>query len=620
MASLTPGVLSKLLENAGNKDVKVTGEHRSALLQVIEIVPCFAGGDDPWQSRGYFLKVSDSVHSAYVSVADEDLDLIYSDKIQLGQFVYVTRLDSASPVPLLRGLKPVPKRRACVGSPTDLVSSELLPIGAGLDFKKPKKGNKSSSLKINEGIKVKAKEKKFVMAEEKMKSKEKKLVMGEEKMKPKRASPLRNNGKVRKEGLEIRRMSLDSSRRVWDQSSSSNSGSGTPSSRFKVKSSSYSLSSAPVVDKKALRKNDSPLRSPRVIISPLKNKNENSSPKLTSPPLAKSVKSSCGGTVPSKLVKLPFNFKTWSDQRISWDNLSHNIGNLGKQVVCHRNVSFLAAVRALEEVAALDSVVQCTCLFAELSQSSQTVSAGLLVKRFLELHLNLQRAAMMFDSLITQTPEAKPSSQSSPECLLEDISEACTNKNAVSWIQAAVGTNLAKFNLFKTKEKSEILNGENCHFVVIETAHEEKSTENHSTQTKQNSAIRPSHLANSTIKRVPSSKRLQLADKNKVNDKEDQSKESGLKEAGSLAEKLLVVSREWFLKYLEDALENGFGLRSEEGSPEIACLLGQLKKVNNWLDNLVGGGDEVDHRIENLRKRLYRFLLEHVNSAIVSSK
>lgn len=136
MASLTPGVLSKLIENAGNKNFKVTGEHRSPLLQVLEIVPSLTGaGDDdqndPFRTRGFFLKLSDSLHSAYASISDDDLDLIYSDKIQLGQFVHVSRFDparSGSRVPVLRGLKPVSRRRPCVGNPVDLVSSDALPI------------------------------------------------------------------------------------------------------------------------------------------------------------------------------------------------------------------------------------------------------------------------------------------------------------------------------------------------------------------------------------------------------------------------------------------------------------------------------------------------------------
>lgn len=222
MASLTPGVLSKLLQNAGNKDARVTGEHRHALLQVIEIVPRFSH-EDPWQSRGYFLKLSDSLHSAYVTVPENDAELIYGDKLQLGQLVYVTRLDSAaettkSPVPVVRGLNPVPKRRPCIGNPVDLVSSELLHIGenANVEFRKSKKGNnknrdnKSSSfgLKRDESV---------------------------SKLKLKKGSPSN-------EGVEMRRLSLDSSRRVWDNShvSKTSSSSGSYSSRLKFKSTSTS--------------------------------------------------------------------------------------------------------------------------------------------------------------------------------------------------------------------------------------------------------------------------------------------------------------------------------------------------------------------------------------------
>ncbi|KAK3169133.1 hypothetical protein Dsin_000020 [Dipteronia sinensis] len=74
MDSLTPGVLSK-----------VTEEHRSAFLQVIEIVSSL--DDYPFRTRGFFLKLSDSLHSAYVSIPPQDLDLIFYDKIQMGHAV-----------------------------------------------------------------------------------------------------------------------------------------------------------------------------------------------------------------------------------------------------------------------------------------------------------------------------------------------------------------------------------------------------------------------------------------------------------------------------------------------------------------------------------------------------
>lgn len=274
-----------------------------------------------------------------------------------------------------------------------------------------------------------------------------------------------------------------------------------------------------------------------------------------------------------------------------------------QKVASHRNIALFAAVGALEEASAADSVIQCMCVFTELCQSSQTLSAGSLVEKFLDLHLNLQRATMVLDSILIPTPEKKTS---------EDVfCRAPPTKNAMSWAQAALQTNLSTFNLFRTEGKVESLNGEKCHYVVIENPHDKMNTENTS-QSKQK--------PNTSVKRVPSSKRHPQVAKNKDAVKVDQGRESRLKEAASLAEKLLMASQEWFLKYLEGSLDSGFGLRSEEGKSEIASLLGQLKKVNHWLDALVGGVDKDDCRVENLRKSLYGFLLEHVNSAIASSK
>ncbi|RDX69542.1 hypothetical protein CR513_51335, partial [Mucuna pruriens] len=286
------------------------------------------------------------------------------------------------------------------------------------------------------------------------------------------------------------------------------------------------------------------------------------------------------------------------------------------QVVAHRNVAVLVAVRSLEEASATDIVIQCI-MYAELCQSSQTHSAGSLVKQFLELHLSLQRVTMVFNSLLAPLPETKPSSQSALQCLTIDACKVPTRKNAISWVQAAIGTNLSKFNLLETQVKSEVLNSEKCHYVVIEKSSEDFNMENLPAQNKQNRVIQANHLPNSTAKRLPSSKQNLLAAKNKDADKQDRSKEIELKEAASLAEKLLEASSEWFLKYLEESLSNEFGLKND-GNTEIASLLRQLKQVNLWLDNLVGG-DIVDHRVEKLRKNLYRFLLEHVNSAVASN-
>ncbi|KAA8527813.1 hypothetical protein F0562_035318 [Nyssa sinensis] len=151
----------------------------------------------------------------YVSVPWQS---IFSDKIQLGQFIHMTRLDSGSPIPVLRGIKPLPRRRPCVGNPQDLISSDLLSIQTRVEFSTAKKGLKSAKI---DGVKrVEAKLKRLACED----SKARRLSLG--------------NGKV--EGLELGRLSLESSRKGWDQSPVTKNGL-RPIPRFKSKATSSSL-------------------------------------------------------------------------------------------------------------------------------------------------------------------------------------------------------------------------------------------------------------------------------------------------------------------------------------------------------------------------------------------
>ncbi|XP_039146105.1 uncharacterized protein LOC120283477 [Dioscorea cayenensis subsp. rotundata] len=110
MATLTPGVLLKLLQSM-NSDSKITGEHRSSVLQVIGIVPVPGGADDLWPARGFYLQLSDSLNSTYVSLSDPDADAILSSRSQLGQLVHVARLYPAHPVPRASGVRIIPPGR-----------------------------------------------------------------------------------------------------------------------------------------------------------------------------------------------------------------------------------------------------------------------------------------------------------------------------------------------------------------------------------------------------------------------------------------------------------------------------------------------------------------------------
>ncbi len=119
MANLSPGVLVKLLGEMG-VDEKFLGDRKPVLIQVRSIIPVLAEGD-LWPNQGFYLKVSDSSHAMYVSLPQEQDDMVLCNKLRLGQLIYVEKLEMAYPVPVVKGVKPLLGRHPCVGSPKNLV-------------------------------------------------------------------------------------------------------------------------------------------------------------------------------------------------------------------------------------------------------------------------------------------------------------------------------------------------------------------------------------------------------------------------------------------------------------------------------------------------------------------
>ncbi|XP_016471530.2 uncharacterized protein LOC107793650 [Nicotiana tabacum] len=122
MATLTPGILLKLLQSM-NTSTRVTGDHRTPLLQVIGIVPALSTSDSLWPHHGFYVQLSDSLNSTYVSLSDRDTDLILTNRLQLGQFAHVDRFTFDSPpVPRAVNLRPIAGRHGFIGSPEPLVA------------------------------------------------------------------------------------------------------------------------------------------------------------------------------------------------------------------------------------------------------------------------------------------------------------------------------------------------------------------------------------------------------------------------------------------------------------------------------------------------------------------
>uniref|UniRef100_A0A1J3DCB0 Uncharacterized protein n=1 Tax=Noccaea caerulescens TaxID=107243 RepID=A0A1J3DCB0_NOCCA len=119
MAALAPGILQKLIEGM-KTGIKPTREHRRSMLQVTDIVPIDLDEKNLVPQKGFLLKVSDSSHSIYVTLPSDQDDVVLSNKMQLGQFIYVDRLEPGSPVPIIKGAKPIPGRHPLLGTPEPL--------------------------------------------------------------------------------------------------------------------------------------------------------------------------------------------------------------------------------------------------------------------------------------------------------------------------------------------------------------------------------------------------------------------------------------------------------------------------------------------------------------------
>lgn len=125
MSELRSGVLFKLLEEMGVGKVRRDVDHRPVLLQIRSIIPVLAAGG-LWPNKGFFLRISDSTHSTYVSLPREENDLVLYDKLQIGQLIFVEKLEFAYPVPMIKGIRPTPGRTPCTGDPIDLIPKERI--------------------------------------------------------------------------------------------------------------------------------------------------------------------------------------------------------------------------------------------------------------------------------------------------------------------------------------------------------------------------------------------------------------------------------------------------------------------------------------------------------------
>ncbi|RVW88574.1 hypothetical protein CK203_032979 [Vitis vinifera] len=682
MATLVPGVLLKLLQHM-NTDIKIAGEYRSSLLQVVSIVPALAGGE-LFPNQGFYLKVSDSSHATYVSLPDEHDDLILSDKIQLGQFIHVERLEAASPVPILHGVRPVPGRHPCVGSPEDIVATHSLGF----------LNNSSLGLKHVEKVKSPSK----VLSNNHVGDKEKCTAVrsngiGKDEQGDKKTPSLsRSKSQLSKQSLNVVIDKKETLARL--KSSNSRSIPSSPTSCYSLPTSFEKFANGfkqqakikgeratakpGLVEKASSVRGLSPTRK-KVPVSLLRNavhgielgpkalrkswegsievKNrETSKPRATKHELKPETRSSSvprknllSDRLPSKeeskvrmstqsskddskaqmsikkmngngalddveksnkqrsavgkkssevnnhglpgnLVKVFPNSKRLTEGSVSWSSLPSSLAKLGKEVLKHRDAAQISAIEAMQEASAAESLLRCLSTYSELSSTAKEDNPQPAVEQFLTLHASLNNARLVADSLSKTIPVgSSPDHEENPsEEALKITSDR--RKQAASWAHAALATNLSSFSNASTK-----------------------------TQTKARQTVGSKLAAPGTPRRPGDGPTA--SQKPRPPPPTEWIRGNGLDEAIDLAEMLRMESQDWFLGFVERFLDADVDISALSDNGQIAGMLTQLKSVNDWLDEIGSSKDEGDtphisaETIDRLRKKIYEYLLTHVESA-----
>ncbi|TKY61099.1 hypothetical protein E2542_SST18204 [Spatholobus suberectus] len=119
-------------------------------------------------------------------------------------------------------------------------------------------------------------------------------------------------------------------------------------------------------------------------------------------------------------------------------------------------------------------------------------------------------------------------------------------------------------------------------------------------------------------------------------EKQEWAKGDGMKEINELREVFLNETRSWFLMYLEQTLDAGFSVGSQDKGKEIkdiagrqmeqanhiALTLSHLKHANEWLDKPRSSSNTESEglveTIDRLKQKFYSCLLVHVDSAALA--
>ncbi|KAI3811119.1 hypothetical protein L1987_20836 [Smallanthus sonchifolius] len=582
MASLTPRILLKLLQTM-NTNTRVTGDHRSPLLQVIGIVPALAAGsDDLWPNHGFYVSLSDSVNSTYVSLSDRDTDLILTNRLQQGQFVYVDRFEFDSPVPLASGVRPIAGR--LVGSPEQLIARVssakrefVLQTASDSDASGDPIAVYLSSKKFDGGV-HEQKEIKNEGRNRQVLAPRENVNNVDESTKTSEKPPQRFSSPCMKQQRSI-------------SAGKKNTVERDPSPAGKVKRSSSPVPSKCVVPSLVVAKeeNRKTAKEPAIIVpsrysQPSPNGRRQASPssrRMSMSPgrwLSGGVKVSpetdSGNkkkiTLASEISKS--SRKNWDETPGATDTKEKSVGKnkldlqailktqaalsrrLSDEAMQRRNLASVAAAEALQESLVTEALLRSFSMFSNLCSMSKAINPLPTIDSFMSVYNDAVKA--------TATAESVTSNHNHNRTMVHDNAPPPTDhsKSLALWVEAALATDLEVVTLLS-----------------------KQGTDG------------PWMKGNEMKETVQSGMSLQ---------KEMQT---------------------WFLKFVEESIDAGFQVfgKNSASSSEVGpikVILSQLKRVNDWLDRMVSKQDKaLTGAVDRLKGKIYRFVIQHVGTTYDNS-
>ncbi|KAL5706824.1 hypothetical protein ACHQM5_024942 [Ranunculus cassubicifolius] len=610
MATLNAGVIAKLLEDMNSSEKSTAVEqHRSPMLQVRSIVPVMEEGD-LWPNRGFYLKVSDSSHAMYVSLPHEYDEMIFNNKLKIGQYIYVHNLESATPVPILRGIKLVPGRHPCLGSPEDLGCTKDLIGGCFADLSLSDTDSMSEKGVVVKKTVERPRSLSASRASQNVQGKTKPLRFRSIPMAPKRYNLVRKNSDVVKEISDI---IVSCSDMDSDSDSSNMSLPVNPKSKRRSWNGTIAgykeWSSSPVImhEEKPLGRSrstgsypcysggyDTDDSSSCKSVSSFKSSIRRSSSQ-TPKVVRSSVKQRCPPKEKHEIPKpVPYIFsdRKSTETTVSWDSLPPDLVKLGKEVLHHKDSTLGAAIESLQEACAAERLLQCLSTYSEL-QLIKGNNPQAKVVNLLNLYENISLARMVFIPLRTDSNSINPGTTKEA---LKLISER--KKCATSWIRAAVASDLS---IFPDPVKTITAYGDPV-----------------GTPNKSGLPTLFSGQKLATVTEFPA----------------DCVKGSSIDACVRLDTALQGECRKSFLTCVEEFLD---GIMNKtvptESDSQLAGVMCQIKRVNDWLDVImrrennspeIGGDDESvsededNETCQRLRNKLYMVLLKNVERSAMA--